>query len=69
MHKNGKFIPLIVLGFTFLLSGCDYFADKHLVEELKKTAKRTRSKDRPFRKTTNYAYSGDPKGRRSRWPH
>ncbi|EBH8663303.1 DUF3251 domain-containing protein [Salmonella enterica subsp. enterica serovar Luke] len=36
MHKNGKFIPLLALGFTFFLSGCDYFADKHLVEELKK---------------------------------
>ncbi len=36
MYKNGKFIPLLALGFTFFLSGCDYFADKHLVEELKK---------------------------------
>ncbi|HFQ8639586.1 TPA: hypothetical protein ACHTGZ_002848, partial [Salmonella enterica subsp. enterica serovar Typhimurium] len=24
MHKNGKFIPLLALGFTFFLSGCDY---------------------------------------------
>lgn len=39
MHKNGKFIPLLALGFTFFLSGCDYFADKHLVEELKKQQK------------------------------
>ncbi|HFR9826891.1 TPA: hypothetical protein ACHYO3_002503, partial [Salmonella enterica] len=23
MHKNGKFIPLLALGFTFFLSGCD----------------------------------------------
>ncbi|HFZ9389326.1 hypothetical protein WI643_29290, partial [Salmonella enterica subsp. enterica serovar Corvallis] len=22
MHKNGKFIPLLALGFTFFLSGC-----------------------------------------------
>lgn len=82
MHKNGKFIPLLALGFTFFLSGCDYFADKHLVEELKKQQKeqetkinllekqqkRTRSKDKFARKTTNYAYQHDPKGRRSRWP-
>ncbi|ECZ2341486.1 DUF3251 domain-containing protein [Salmonella enterica] len=44
MHKNGKFIPLLVLGFTFFLSGCDYFADKHLVEELKKQQKEQETK-------------------------
>ncbi|EAS2412544.1 DUF3251 domain-containing protein [Salmonella enterica] len=44
MHKNGKFIPLLVLGFTFFLSGCDYFADKHLVEELKKQQKEQEEK-------------------------
>ncbi|VEB52363.1 membrane protein [Salmonella enterica subsp. enterica] len=50
MHKNGKFIPLLALGFTFFLSGCDYFADKHLVEEMKEQQKRTRNKDKPVRK-------------------
>ncbi|EBL5121616.1 DUF3251 domain-containing protein [Salmonella enterica subsp. enterica serovar Rubislaw] len=44
MHKNGKFIPLLALGFTFFLSGCDYFADKHLVEELKKQQKEQKTK-------------------------
>ncbi|EJB3447253.1 DUF3251 domain-containing protein [Salmonella enterica subsp. enterica] len=44
MHKNGKFIPLLALGFTFFLSGCDYFADKHLVEELKKPQKEQETK-------------------------
>ncbi|EHV4337902.1 TPA: DUF3251 domain-containing protein [Salmonella enterica] len=44
MHKNGKFIPLLALGFTFFLSGCDYFADKHLVEELKKQQKEKETK-------------------------
>ncbi|EBY5611475.1 DUF3251 domain-containing protein [Salmonella enterica] len=44
MHKNGKFIPLLALGFTFFLSGCDYFADKHLVEELKKQPKEQETK-------------------------
>lgn len=44
MHKNGKFIPLLALGFTFFLSGCDYFADKHLVEELKKQQKEQEAK-------------------------
>lgn len=44
MHKNGKFIPLLALGFTFFLSGCDYFADKHLVEELKKKQKEQETK-------------------------
>lgn len=82
MYKNGKFIPLLALGFTFFLSGCDYFADKHLVEELKKQKKRTRSKDKPVRKTTkrtrskdkfarkttNYGYQHDSKDCRSRWP-
>ncbi|EBX7719723.1 hypothetical protein DS684_08015, partial [Salmonella enterica subsp. enterica serovar Montevideo] len=43
-HKNGKFIPLLALGFTFFLSGCDYFADKHLVEELKKQQKEQETK-------------------------
>ncbi len=38
-------------GIHIFLSGCDYFADKHLVEELKKQ-QRTRSKDKPVRKTT-----------------
>ncbi|HGJ1723871.1 DUF3251 domain-containing protein, partial [Salmonella enterica subsp. enterica serovar Minnesota] len=42
--KNGKFIPLLALGFTFFLSGCDYFADKHLVEELKKQQKEQETK-------------------------
>ncbi|WP_243406618.1 DUF3251 domain-containing protein, partial [Salmonella enterica] len=32
------------LGFTFFLSGCDYFADKHLVEELKKQQKEQETK-------------------------
>lgn len=82
MHKNGKFIPLLALGFTFFLSGCDYFADKHLVEELKKqqkeqetkinllekTTKRTSRKDKSARKTTSYGYQHDSKSRRSRWP-
>lgn len=82
MHKNGKFIPLLALGFTFFLSGCDYFADKHLVEEMKeqqkeqetkinllrKTTKRTRSKDKSVRKTTSYDYQHNKKGHRSRWP-
>ncbi|EAY4004123.1 DUF3251 domain-containing protein [Salmonella enterica] len=44
MHKNGKFIPLLAVGFTFFLSGCDYFADKHLVEELKKQQKEQETK-------------------------
>lgn len=44
MHKNGKFIPLLALGFTFFLSGCEYFADKHLVEELKKQQKEQETK-------------------------
>ncbi|ENB6426152.1 DUF3251 domain-containing protein [Salmonella enterica] len=44
MHKNGKFIPLLALGFTFFLSGCGYFADKHLVEELKKQQKEQETK-------------------------
>ncbi|EAP6072457.1 DUF3251 domain-containing protein [Salmonella enterica] len=44
MHKNGKFIPLLALGFTFFLSGCDYFVDKHLVEELKKQQKEQETK-------------------------
>ncbi|EGD3049641.1 DUF3251 domain-containing protein [Salmonella enterica subsp. enterica serovar Give] len=44
MHKNGKFIPLLASGFTFFLSGCDYFADKHLVEELKKQQKEQETK-------------------------
>ncbi|EHX2781257.1 DUF3251 domain-containing protein [Salmonella enterica] len=44
MHKNGKFIPLLALGFTFFLSGCDYFADKHLVEDLKKQQKEQETK-------------------------
>ncbi|EAX7495558.1 DUF3251 domain-containing protein [Salmonella enterica] len=44
MHKNGKFIPLLALGFTFFLSGCDYFADKHLVEKLKKQQKEQETK-------------------------
>ncbi|EEO9740311.1 DUF3251 domain-containing protein [Salmonella enterica subsp. enterica serovar Rubislaw] len=44
MLKNGKFIPLLALGFTFFLSGCDYFADKHLVEELKKQQKEQETK-------------------------
>lgn len=44
MHKNRKFIPLLALGFTFFLSGCDYFADKHLVEELKKQQKEQETK-------------------------
>ncbi|ECH5605375.1 DUF3251 domain-containing protein [Salmonella enterica] len=44
MFKNGKFIPLLALGFTFFLSGCDYFADKHLVEELKKQQKEQEAK-------------------------
>lgn len=44
MHKNGKFIPLLALGFTFFLSGCDYFSDKHLVEELKKQQKEQETK-------------------------
>ncbi|ECJ1784035.1 DUF3251 domain-containing protein [Salmonella enterica] len=44
MQKNGKFIPLLALGFTFFLSGCDYFADKHLVEELKKQQKEQETK-------------------------
>ncbi|EKK9039592.1 DUF3251 domain-containing protein [Salmonella enterica] len=44
MHKNGKFIPLLALGFTFFLSGCDYFADRHLVEELKKQQKEQETK-------------------------
>ncbi|HFW4699260.1 TPA: hypothetical protein ACIBSJ_003666, partial [Salmonella enterica subsp. enterica serovar Mississippi] len=37
-------IPLLALGFTFFLSGCDYFADKHLVEELKKQQKEQETK-------------------------
>ncbi|EAQ6917362.1 hypothetical protein DK665_20155 [Salmonella enterica subsp. enterica serovar Montevideo] len=32
------------MGFTFFLSGCDYFADKHLVEELKKQQKEQETK-------------------------
>ncbi|EAM3196617.1 DUF3251 domain-containing protein [Salmonella enterica] len=35
---------MLVLGFTFFLSGCDYFADKHLVEELKKQQKEQEEK-------------------------
>ncbi|HFE0617162.1 TPA: hypothetical protein ACW5E0_002152, partial [Salmonella enterica subsp. enterica serovar Javiana] len=35
---------LLALGFTFFLSGCDYFADKHLVEELKKQQKEQETK-------------------------
>ncbi|ENX2781103.1 hypothetical protein ACFN74_003931, partial [Salmonella enterica] len=34
----------LALGFTFFLSGCDYFADKHLVEELKKQQKEQETK-------------------------
>ncbi|EHJ9157551.1 DUF3251 domain-containing protein [Salmonella enterica] len=37
-------MPLLALGFTFFLSGCDYFADKHLVEELKKQQKEQETK-------------------------
>ncbi|EJO1605924.1 DUF3251 domain-containing protein [Salmonella enterica] len=44
MHKNGKFIPLLALGLTFFLSGCDYFADKHLVEEMKEQQKEQETK-------------------------
>lgn len=36
MHQNGKFIPPLILGLTFLLSGCDYIANKGLIETLKK---------------------------------
>lgn len=36
MHQNGKFIPPLILGLTFLLSGCDYIANKSLIETLKK---------------------------------
>lgn len=39
MYTNGKCVPPLILGFTFLLSGCDYPADKHLIEELKKQQK------------------------------
>ncbi|EAY4679616.1 DUF3251 domain-containing protein [Salmonella enterica] len=35
---------MLALGFTFFLSGCDYFADKHLVEELKKQQKEQKTK-------------------------
>ncbi|EAS1383990.1 DUF3251 domain-containing protein [Salmonella enterica] len=35
---------MLALGFTFFLSGCDYFADKHLVEELKKQQKEQETK-------------------------
>ncbi|EDQ2260635.1 DUF3251 domain-containing protein [Salmonella enterica] len=42
--QKWKFIPLLALGFTFFLSGCDYFADKHLVEELKKQQKEQETK-------------------------
>ncbi len=38
MYKNGKFIPCLLWDSHFL-SGCDYFADKHLVEELKNNKK------------------------------
>ncbi|EIP7498277.1 DUF3251 domain-containing protein [Salmonella enterica] len=37
-------MPLLALGFTFFLSGCDYFADKHLVEVLKKQQKEQETK-------------------------
>ncbi|EID3151303.1 DUF3251 domain-containing protein [Salmonella enterica] len=37
-------MPLLALGFTFFLSDCDYFADKHLVEELKKQQKEQETK-------------------------
>ena len=67
MHKMEKFIPLIVLGFTFLLSGCDYFADKHLVEELK-TAKEQEAKIDLLEKQQTTLIRAT-KGRRSRWPH
>lgn len=69
MHKNGKFIPLLALGFTFFLFGCDYFADKHLVEELKKQQKEQEAKINLLEKTTSYSYQHDSKGRRSRWSH
>jgi hypothetical protein len=36
MHKYGRFIPPVILGFSFLLSACDYTADKGLIETLKK---------------------------------
>lgn len=82
MYKNGKFIPLLALGFTFFLSGCDYFADKHLVEELKKQKKEQEAKINLLEKqqkeqevkinllekTTNYGYQHDSKDCRSRWP-
>ncbi|EAW3348399.1 DUF3251 domain-containing protein [Salmonella enterica] len=35
---------MLALGFTFFLSGCDYFSDKHLVEELKKQQKEQETK-------------------------
>ncbi|ECJ9946774.1 DUF3251 domain-containing protein [Salmonella enterica] len=35
---------MLALGFSFFLSGCDYFADKHLVEELKKQQKEQETK-------------------------
>ncbi|EIP5951628.1 DUF3251 domain-containing protein [Salmonella enterica] len=35
---------MLASGFTFFLSGCDYFADKHLVEELKKQQKEQETK-------------------------
>ncbi|EFE06273.1 DUF3251 domain-containing protein [Citrobacter youngae] len=44
MYTNGKCIPPLILGFTFLLSGCDYLADKHLIEELKKQQKEQQEK-------------------------
>ncbi len=42
MYKNGKFIPCLLWDSHFFLSGCDYFADKHLVEELKKQTKKNK---------------------------
>ncbi|MCD3180286.1 hypothetical protein GFK32_25315, partial [Salmonella enterica subsp. enterica serovar Enteritidis] len=35
---------MLALGFTFFLSGCDYFADKHLVEEMKEQQKEQETK-------------------------
>ncbi|ECC4966488.1 DUF3251 domain-containing protein [Salmonella enterica] len=35
---------MLALGLAFFLSGCDYFADKHLVEELKKQQKEQETK-------------------------
>lgn len=50
MHKMENLFPCLLWDSHFFLSGCDYFADKHLVEELKKTTRRTRSKDKSVRK-------------------